>query len=109
MEARERLLARLGAIGVAVRIEPYPEAPTVEEGKRLRGPMTGTFTKNLLLADKRGRLFLVSVHEDRVLDLRTLHARIGASGRLSFAAAARMLDFLGVGPGALTPLAVVND
>ena len=108
-EARGRLFARLEALGVVVRVEAYPEAPTVEEGKRQRGPMAGTFTKNLLLTDKKGRLFLVSVHEDRVLDLRTLHSRIGASGRLSFAPAERMVEVLGVAPGALTPLAIVND
>ncbi len=107
--ARDRLFARLAALGVVARIEPYPVAQSVEEGKRLRGPMAGTFTKNLLLADKRGRLFLVSVHEDCVLDLRTLHHRIGGSGRLSFAPAQRMVEVLGVAPGALTPLAIVND
>jgi Ala-tRNA(Pro) deacylase len=108
-ESRRRLFTRLEALGAVVHIEGYPEAPTVEEGKRLRGPMAGTFTKNLLLADKKGRLFLLAVHEDRVLDLRTLHGRIGATGRLSFAPAERMVEVLGVAPGALTPLAIVND
>ncbi|WP_245295228.1 YbaK/EbsC family protein [Manganibacter manganicus] len=45
--------------------------------------MAGTFTKNLLLKDKKGRLFLFSIHEDRALDLKTLHQRVGASGRLA--------------------------
>jgi hypothetical protein len=64
--ARDRLFARLETLGVVVLVEAYPEVPTVEEGKRQRGPMAGTFTKNLLLTDKNGRLFLVSVHENRV-------------------------------------------
>ncbi len=82
---------------------------TVEEGKRLRGEMRGTFTKNLLLRDKKGRLFLFSIHEDRVLDLKTLHQRVGANGRLGFAPAERMVELLGVQPGALTPLGLIND
>jgi Ala-tRNA(Pro) deacylase len=96
-------------LGVDAPVDPYPEAPSVEEGKRLRGAMAGVFTKNLLLSDKKGRLFLMSVHEDRPLDLKTIHSRIGATGRLSFAPAARMLDVLGVAPGGLTPLAAIND
>jgi Ala-tRNA(Pro) deacylase len=71
--------------------------------------MAGTFTKNLLLKDKKGRAFLLSIHEDRALDLKTLHTRIGAGGRLGFAPAERMLELLGVQPGALTPLGLISD
>ena len=109
VDARSRLFERLGQLQLEVEVVPYPEAPTVEEGKRLRGLMAGTFTKNLLLRDKKGALFLIAVHEDRVLDLRTLHTRLGASGRLGFAAAERMVEVLGVTSGGLTPLAVIND
>lgn len=107
--ARARLFERLRELGIDVEIVPYPEAATVAEGKRLRGQMTGTFTKNLLLRDKKGALFLLAVHEDCVLDLRTLHTRLGGSGRLGFAPAERMLEVLGVTPGGLTPLAIIND
>lgn len=106
---RTRLLERLAELGIAAAVEPYPLHSTVEEGKRLRGDMAGTFTKNLLLRDKKGRLFLLAIHEDRELDLKTLHKQLGASGRLGFAAADRMQSLLGVSPGALTPLAIIND
>jgi Ala-tRNA(Pro) deacylase len=85
MSPRERLLRRLDELGIAATMVPYPAHRTVEEGKALRGRMAGTFTKNLLLKDKKGRLFLVAAHEDRVIDLKTLHSRIGASGRVGFA------------------------
>lgn len=103
------MFERLRELGIGIEIVPYPEAATVEEGKRLRGLMEGTFTKNLLLRDKKGALFLVVVHEDRVLELRTLHKILGASGRLGFAPTERMADVLAVTPGGLTPLAVIND
>ncbi|WP_119303641.1 prolyl-tRNA synthetase associated domain-containing protein [Dongia deserti] len=108
-EARARLFDRLASLGIAAPTVPYPAHDTVEDGKRLRGFMAGTFTKNLLLRDKKARLFLFSIDEDRALDLRTLHTRIGASGRLGFAPAERMVELLGVPPGALTPLALIND
>lgn len=104
-----RLFDRLTSLGIAAPTVSYPAHETVEEGKRLRGEMTGTFTKNLLLRDKKGRLFLLSIHEDRALDPKTLHIRLGASGRLGFAAPERMSELLGVQPGALTPLGLIND
>lgn len=90
-------------------IESYPIHRTVQEGKFLRGQMTGQFAKNLLLKDKKGRLFLVVAHEDLVIDLKTLHKRIGASGQPRFAPAEQMRTILGVEPGALTPLGIIND
>src|SRR5579863_4057449 len=108
--ARERLFKRLSELGVALTpAAPYPAHSTVEEGKALSGQMAGTFTKNLLLKDKKGRLFIVVAHEDMVIDLKTLHSRIGASGRVGFASPEQMRGVLGIDPGALTPFAIIND
>ena len=52
--ARARLFVRFAELGIAHLTVPYPAHTTVEEGKRLRGKMAGTFTKNLLLRDKKG-------------------------------------------------------
>lgn len=108
-QARARLFARFSELGIEAPTVAYPAHTTVEEGKALRGQMTGTFTKNLLLKDKKDRLFLFSIHEDLVLDLKTAHTKIGANGRLGFASAGRVERHLGVLPGALTPLGIVND
>jgi Ala-tRNA(Pro) deacylase len=108
-DARQRLFARFASLGIAAPIAAYPAHKTVEEGIALRGAMAGTFTKNLLLKDKKGRHFLCSIREDRVLHLKTLHTRLGANGRLGFAAAERMVELLGVEPGALTPLGLISD
>ena len=108
-DARARLFARFAELGIEAPTVPYPVHSTVEEGKALRGQMAGTFTKNLLLKDKKGRVFLFAIHEDQLLDLKTLHMRIGANGRLGFVPAERMTELLGVVPGALTPLGLIND
>ncbi|MCT9626727.1 prolyl-tRNA synthetase associated domain-containing protein [Pseudarthrobacter equi] len=106
---RQQLLDHLAGLGIDAPVVPYPEHTSVEEGKQLRGDMTGTFTKNLLLKDKKGRLFFVTAFEDTDIDLKTLHTRIGAQGRLGFASPDLMLEYLHVGPGTLTPLALIND
>ncbi|CAH0129812.1 MULTISPECIES: prolyl-tRNA synthetase associated domain-containing protein [Roseomonadaceae] len=106
---REDLFLRLAALGIETSTLPYPEHRTVEEGKALRGDMPGSFTKNLLLKDKKGRLFLVVAHEDSVFDLKTLHARVGGQGRLGFATPEQVRGLLGVDPGAITPFGLIND
>jgi Ala-tRNA(Pro) deacylase len=102
---RERLVRRLNDLGIVAPTVPYPAARTVEDAKELRGTMPGAFTKNLLLRDKKERLFLFSIAEDRRLDLATIHRKVGASGRLGFAHVERMREALQVEPGALTPWA----
>ena len=106
---REELFRRFDELGIEASTVPYPSHRTVEEGKALRGDMRGTFTKNLLLRDKKGRLYLVVAHEDKTINLKTLHRQIGASRSLRFAPGEQMKDVLGIVPGALTPLALLND
>lgn len=108
-ESRGRLLQRLAELGIEIRIVGYPEHRSVEEGKALRGDLVGCFTKNLLLQDKKRRLFLVVASEDCAIDLKRLHTRIGGSGQLRFAPPTTIQDVLGVVPGTLTPLALIND
>lgn len=109
MAPENRLFSRLEELGIEVSTLPYPAHRTVEEGRALRGDLPGTFTKNLLLKDKKGRLFLVVARETQEIDLRTFHARIGANGRLGFASADVMREVLGVEPGTATPFGLMND
>ena len=106
---QQELIEFLETIGIDVNLVPYAAHSTVEEGRSLRGDMPGTFTKNLLLKDKKGRLFLVVAEQARSIDLRTLHAKIGARGRLGFAPPDIVREVLGVEPGAITPLALMHD
>lgn len=107
--AYRQLFERLVQLNIDPQVVAYPAHATVEEGKALRGRMAGTFTKNLLLKDKKGRHFLLAIHEDRALDLKTAGSLLGAKGHLSFVAGERMSALLGVQPGALTPLGLLHD
>jgi Ala-tRNA(Pro) deacylase len=109
-DRRQReLMCFLRSLGIDATVVPYPAHNTVEEGRALRGAMPGTFTKNLLLKDKKDRLFLVVAEESRSVDLRTLHTRIGANGRLGFASSDTVRNLLQVEPGSITPLALMHD
>lgn len=53
-------------------------------------------------------MWLVVVAEDHRVNLDLLGANLG-SKRLSFASERRLMEHLGVIPGAVSPLAVIND
>ncbi|WP_119167341.1 prolyl-tRNA synthetase associated domain-containing protein [Algihabitans albus] len=104
----EALIAKLEELGIAQRSVEHPPLFTVEQSKALRGQLPGGHTKNLFLRNKKGAMWLVTSLEDRPLDLKKLGELLGG-GRLSFGSAERLMRHLGVLPGAVTPLAVIND
>jgi len=104
----EDLLTRLGELGIDTTTERHPPLHTVEESKELRGNLPGAHCKSLFLKDKKGAFWLVVAEEDRPVDLKTLHKRIG-SGRLSFGKPDLLMELLGVRPGAVTPFGLIND
>jgi Ala-tRNA(Pro) deacylase len=90
------------------RYDHLPVATCEEAAVHLKG-VEGAGSKNLFLRNKKGdRHFLVTVHEDTRVDLAKLSEVLGV-GRLSFASADRLERYLGVKPGAVTILALVND
>jgi Ala-tRNA(Pro) deacylase len=86
----------------------HPPVFTVEQAKELRGELPGHHSKNLFLRNKKSQMFLLVALEDRSIDLKDLGDRLGI-GRLSFGSPARLMTYLGVIPGAVSPFAVVND
>lgn len=105
----DRLLARLESLEIEAVTHRHPPVFTVEEAQALKGDLPGAHTKNLFLRDKKGAMWLVTALHDRRVDLEALGPRLGARGRLSFGSEARLMRYLGVSPGSVTPLAVVND
>jgi Ala-tRNA(Pro) deacylase len=104
----EQLLARLAELGIESRTVSHPPVFTVEESKALRGQLPGGHVKNLFLRNKKGAMWLIVAEEDRRIDLKALGERIGA-GKVSFGSAERLMQYLGVAPGSVTPFGLIND
>ena len=51
----------------------------------------------------------MTVEEDAEIDLKSIHHKIGARGRVSFGKPEPLMDLLGVVPGAVTAFGAVND
>ena len=54
------------------------------------------------------KLFLVTVQEDKQIDLKALSGKLDSS-RLSFASPERLKNHLGIEPGSVSLLALAND
>jgi Ala-tRNA(Pro) deacylase len=80
----------------------------VGEGAEIKAQLPGAHTKNLFLKDAKGQLWLISAADHTAIDLKALPPVIGAA-RLSFGSAERLEATLGVTPGSVTALALIND
>jgi len=102
------LFERLAALGVESETVAHPPVFTVEQAKGHRARPDGLHLKNLFLRNKKGAMYLVTAREDLPVDLKSLARKLGTNN-LSFASYERLRANLGVEPGSVTPLAVLND
>jgi len=95
--------------GIEYERHDHPPVFTCEEALRLVPPLPAAKTKNLFLRDRKGRRhFLVAVGYEKAADLKALASLLGVS-KLGFASAERLQRYLGVDPGSVSILGVVND
>lgn len=104
----QNILDQLAALGIPSTTYDHEPVFTVEESDKIKIDMPGAHSKNLFLRNKKGQMWLFSTLGDKAIDLKRLGDALGA-GRLSFGSAERLMDNLGVIPGAVTPFAAAND
>jgi Ala-tRNA(Pro) deacylase len=103
------LFAVLDELGV--RFTRYDHEPvfTCEAAVAAIPDKSSVQTKNLFLRDKPGRRhFLLVTSCEKAVDIKRFAEQIGA-GHLSFGSAERLEKHLGVTPGSVTILGLVND
>ena len=105
----EDLIAYLATLGVETETVDHPPLYRVEDAQAFRGDISGGHSKNLFVKDKKSRLFLLVLEEDAIVDLKRVHEKIGAQGRVSFGSAELLEEVWGVKPGAVTPFGAIND
>lgn len=102
------LFALFEALNISVIRHQHPALRTVEDSRQHRGDMSGGHAKNLYLRDRKKNNFLVVAEEDQPIDLKALASAMGTD-RLSFGSSDRLMEYLGVIPGSVTPFSVIND
>jgi len=103
------LLQFLEQLGIHYQRHDHVAVYTSEQLRDVASPLTGVSTKNLFLRDKKGtRHFLLVLDDTKTLSLKALAARLGTT-TLSLGSPERLMTHLGVEPGAVSLLCLVND
>ena len=101
--------ARLTELGIGYTRHEHPPVATVDEARRHWSDIEATHCKNLFLRNQKGtRHYLVIVEYSKTADLRKVADQIG-DGRLSFASPERLMKYLGLTPGSVSPFGLIND
>ncbi len=108
-KTQEELFRFLDGLGIRHSTKRHEPVFTVAESVALRDEIPGGHTKNLFVKDKKDNYFLLTVEEHATVDLKTVHTIIGAASKVSFGRAEKLMEYLGVIPGAVTAFGVIND
>lgn len=99
----------LDGLDIHYRTMKHPAAFTIEECHAVRDRMNAPVFKNLFLTNRQQtQFYLLVMPGEKIFKTKYLSAQINAA-RLSFAGEDNMLRFLGVRPGSVTPLGLIND
>ena len=106
---KQETLEYLDARGVEYVLEEHPAVFNMEELRAIDLKYPDRDAKNLFVRDdKKTGWYLITVRGDRRVDLNGFRKKVGLR-RLSFASAEELLSVMGLIPGAVTPLGLLND
>ena len=100
---------RLTALGIAFERYEHPPVSTAAEADQHWAGIHAAHCKNLFLRNQKGdRHYLVIIVHTKRADLRAVATQIG-DGKLSFASPERLMTYLGVAPGSVSPSGLMHD
>ncbi len=95
--------------GVEYEVTEHIAVYNMEELNAVRLPYPDRDAKNLFVRDdKKRNYYLITVKGDKRVDLKEFQQRFGTR-KLSFASADDLMAIMGLIPGAVTPLGLLND
>ena len=108
----DTLLETLKEWSISYKLFEHVPLRTVEDSKKVEGIFISTengggHVKNLYLRDKKKRNILLVAEQDQAIDFKKLSKNLNFSN-LSFGSPERLMQNLGVRPGAVTPLSMIN-
>ena len=118
-ERQEKVITYLKEHDIPFTCYNHPEGKTIEEAKQWWSNDGSIHCKNLFFRNHKGnRHYLVCFNCDHDLDIHYLEHKLKESlisqglpscGKLSFASPERMMRYLGLEPGSVSPFGLIND
>jgi Ala-tRNA(Pro) deacylase len=107
--AAQVVVNALNELGIVFDRIEHPPVATVAEAEAHWADVDATHCKNLFLRNQKGdRHYLVILAAAKRADLRQVAEQIG-DGKLSFASPERLMKYLGVTPGSVSPFGLIHD
>ena len=105
----DNILASLQGCDFEYQLFEHPAVFTCKEAEVHLSHVNALGTKNLFLKEEKGtRVFLVTVADSKRVDMNKLKLVLGST-RLSFGSPELLQELLGVEPGSVTVLGILND
>ena len=109
MNGQPQLYKTLNELNIPFEYYEHPPAPTIVEAKKYWIDLKATHCKNIFFRNHKGnRHYLIILEHTQALNIRDLEQRL-KQGKLSFASEKRMLKYLGLKPGSVSPFGLIND
>ena len=109
MNGQPELFTLFEKLNISFDYYEHPPAPTIDIAMQFWKDIDAGHCKNLFFRNHKGnRHYLVIIDHRKNLDIHSLEKAL-KQGKLSFASEKRMEKFLGLTPGSVSPLGLIND
>ncbi|MCF6171733.1 MAG: prolyl-tRNA synthetase associated domain-containing protein [Bacteroidales bacterium] len=108
-EARNKVFSRLRELGIQYEVFEHPPLDTIETALEYWKDIDAMHCKNLFFRNHKGnRHYLVIIKDTTPFSIRSLEQKL-KQGKLTFGSPKRLMKYLGVKPGSVSPFGLVND
>lgn len=109
MRGQKELYELLHQLNIPYDYREHPPVATVEEARKYWKNIDAGRCKNIFLRNHKGnRHYLVIIEHLQNLVMKDLEQSL-KQGKLSFASEERLMKYLGITPGSVSPFGIIND
>ncbi|RLD41932.1 MAG: prolyl-tRNA synthetase associated domain-containing protein [Bacteroidetes bacterium] len=107
--AKNIVFDKLNQLGIQHEVFEHPPLDTIEIALKYWKDIDATHCKNLFFRNHKGnRHYLVIIKDTTPFSIRSLEQKL-KQGKLTFGSPKRLLKYLGVKPGSVSPFGLLND
>ena len=108
-DKRERVFKVLDDLGITYKVFEHPPLKTIEIALEYWKDIEATHCKNLFFRNHKGNQhYLVIIKDTTPFNLASLEKKL-RQGKLTFGSGKRLLKYLDVFPGSVSPFGLIND
>ncbi len=108
-ENRLKVYHVLEKLGIPFEVYEHPPLDTIEIALKYWKDIDAMHCKNLFFRNHKGnRHYLVIIKDTTPFNLRSLEKKL-RQGKLTFGSEKRLMKYLGVKPGSVSPFGLIND